>query len=124
MNKLTLPRWWEALLLLLPIVGTAVSFLILFLLPIGVIIAMCKGSSLKIVRSWPLLQGMLLIAPIVSSISLIGSSYVIALPPIGSVLWLTLGWCVAAYVIVGVIYNKALVEVGTMSLYMKAKARV
>lgn len=119
MNKLTLPKWWEALLLLLPIVGTIASLLILFLLPIGVIIAMIKGNSLKIVRNWPLIQGMLLISPIVSSISLIGSSFIIQLPPIGSLIALILGWQVVAYIIVGIIYNKALMEVVEMRNLMK-----
>lgn len=120
MNKLTLPKWWEALLLLLPIGGTIVSMIILLLLPIGVVIAMIKGNSLRVVRNWPLIQGMLLISPVLSTISLIGSSYIISLPPIGSIIGLIGVEWVLAYVIVGICYNKAVVEVGEMVLYVKS----
>jgi len=119
MNKLTLPKWWEALLLLLPIVGTIVSLIILLLLPIGVVIAMIKGNSLKIVRNWPLIQGMLLISPAISTISLIGSSYVLSLPPIGSILSIIAVAWVSAYVIVGVVYNKAVIEVVEMKNFIR-----
>lgn len=119
MNKLTLPKWWEALLLLLPIAGTIVTLIALLLLPIGVVIASIKGNSLKIVRNWPLIQGVLLIAPVLSTISLIGSSYVLALPPIGSILSIIAVEWVLAYLIVGVVYNKAVVEVCEMQNLMR-----
>ena len=123
MNKLTLPRWWEVLLLLLPIVGTIVALFINIFLPIGVVVVMNRGNSLRIVRSWPLLQGMLLLAPILSMISLIVSSILFSLPPIGGLVWIILLTMLASYTICGIVYNKALVEVSSMSLYVKARRK-
>lgn len=103
MNKLTRPRWWEALLLLLPIVGTIVTLLILIILPIGVFLAKDKN----IVQNWPLIQGMVNLSPVISTIGLIGSSYLFSFPPIGNMLVIIAVAWVASYVIVGIAYNKA-----------------
>lgn len=123
MNKLTLPRWWEASLLLLPIVGTIVSLLILLFLPIGVIIAMNRGKSFRIVRNWPLIQGIILIAPVLSTISLIGSSYLLHTPPIGSSILVPFAalW-MASYLTVGLVYNKATVEVQEIRAILKTRS--
>lgn len=120
MNKLTLPKWWEALILLLPIVGSIVSTLILLFLPIGVMLAYYKGNSVRIVRNWPLIQGILLLSPVLSTVSLIGASYLHMTPPIGSNILVAIAtmW-MGAYMIVGIVYNKAIVEVREISAYFK-----
>lgn len=110
MNKLTLPRWWEALLLLLPIVGTGVSALILFLLPIGMIVVNQENPA-KLVKAWPLLQGMLLLAPAISTIGLMGWNFFLLLP-IGSYAAIGAGIWITSYVFAGMLYNNAVYKVG------------
>lgn len=123
MNKLTLPRWWEVLILLLPIVGSVITSLIFVLLPIGVIYIYSTGNSLRIVRAWPLIQGMLLLSPILSTIGLVAGAYTFnwQIQPLATVI---VGCCATSYIMCGLIYNRSVAEVAHMALHMKAQTRM